>query len=265
MANPQIEKGHTRIANEILEHISKTNLNGTQFRIVMVLWRYTYGFHRKEHPLSNAYISQAIGIKNRAVVIRELNVLIGRKIIMVVGNGSRGAKILKFNKNYEEWSSRQIEKEENPELPKKTVDDNKKNPSKPVKTYDPESSYFKMAVYFHDKVSAVAKEAGVEHLIRKANLQSWADDFRKLVEKDGVDKRLIKNIMDWVTQDDFWKTNVLSAKKLREKFSALANKMNAAKKPKQPVKKQKDIKDKEIEFQHFIENGGEPSEFDWGK
>jgi phage replication O-like protein O len=103
MANPQIEKGHTRIANEILEHISKTNLNGTQIRIVMVIWRYTYGFQRKEHQLSNAFIAQAIGVKHRFIVIRELTTLVERKIINVVGNGLRGTKILKFNKNYEEW------------------------------------------------------------------------------------------------------------------------------------------------------------------
>jgi phage replication O-like protein O len=264
MANPQTKNGYTRIANEILEHVMKTNLNGTQFRIAMAIWRYTYGFGRKNFEMPISYIAKSI-CAGKSQTDRELKSLIDRNIVNVDGIGAKGARILSFNKNYDEWSSRPLEKEEHPEPPKKAADDNKKKPSKPVGKYDPESSYYKMAVYFHDKVSAVAKEAGVEHLIRKANLQSWADDFRKLVEKDGVDKRLIKNVMDWVTQDDFWNTNVLSAKKFREKFSELAIKMNAAKKPKQTVNKQKDIKDKEIEFQRFLENGGEPSEFDWGK
>jgi phage replication O-like protein O len=287
MANPQTEQGYTRIANEILDHISKTNLNGTQLKIVLVVWRYTYGFQRKSHQLSSSFIAKAIGHKHRSVVIKELSVLIERKIISVVGNGSRGAKILKFNKNYEEWTdcspighqsslttnrSPELTTNRSPELttnrsPKKEniKEKNKKN-TRQQKTYDEESSYFKMATYFFSKVSAVAKEAGVEHLIRKANLQSWADDFRKLIEIDGVDKRLAKDVMDWVTQDSFWKTNVLSAKKLREKFSELAIKMNAAKKSKQstqPQQKQKDIRDKEIEFQRFVAAGGDPDDFDW--
>lgn len=103
MANPQIEHGHTRIANEILEQIAKTNLNGTQFRIVMVIWRFTYGFQRKQHELSNAFITKAIENNNRRLVIKELSTLVERKIISVVGNGSRGTKILSFNKNYDEW------------------------------------------------------------------------------------------------------------------------------------------------------------------
>lgn len=287
MANPQIEKGHTRIANEILEHISKTNLNGTQFRIVMVIWRYTYGFQRKQHELSSAYISQAIGIKNRSVVIRELNVLLDRKIISVVGNGSRGTKILKFNKNYDEWydcslnsdQSSLLSKQSTELLPnqstellsdqrhkKEILKERKERNTRKQKTFDEDNTYFKMATYFHKRVSHVAKEAGVEHLIKKANLQKWADDFRKLIELDGVDKRLAKQVMDWVTTDDFWKTNILSAKKLREKFGELAIKMKSSKKTRQTTPSIiKDSRDKDIEFQRWIAEGKDPDGFDWGK
>jgi phage replication O-like protein O len=103
MVGPQLERGYTRIANEIFEQISKTNLNGTQLRIVMVVWRYTYGFQRKEHQLSNSFIAEAIGVNHRSIVIKELRVLIERKIINVVGTGLRGARILSFNKHYHQW------------------------------------------------------------------------------------------------------------------------------------------------------------------
>jgi hypothetical protein len=59
---------------------------------------------------------------------------------------------------------------------------------------------------------------------------------------------------------------VLSAKKLREKFPDLAIKMKAASNPRQPaLTPQKDIRDKEIEFQRYVAGGGNPNEFDWGK
>lgn len=132
------------------------------------------------------------------------------------------------------------------------------------KKYDEDSTYFKMAIYFHEKVSAVANEAGISHLIKKSNMQTWADDMRKLIELDEVDKHLAKQVMDWVTEDSFWKTNVLSAKKLRERFMELAIKMNADKKPSQPKQKpQHDPRDKEIAFQRWIQDGNDPDNFDW--
>ncbi|GLC89359.1 Rrf2 family transcriptional regulator [Lysinibacillus piscis] len=132
------------------------------------------------------------------------------------------------------------------------------------KKYDEDNTYFKMAKYFYDKVEVVANEAGVSHLIKKSNLQTWADDMRKLIELDGVDKHLAKQVMDWVTQDSFWRTNVLSAKKLREKFTELAIKMNADKKPVQPKQKlQYDPRDKEIAFQQWVQGGNNPDDFDW--
>jgi hypothetical protein len=123
-----------------------------------------------------------------------------------------------------------------------------------------------MAVFFHKKVSEVAKAEGLSHLIIKADMQKWADDMRKLIENDKVDKRLAAEVMDWVTKDSFWKTNVMSAKKLREKFSELAIKMKASQNQKQPIQQQRtDPRDKEIEFQRFLEKGGDPNKFDWGK
>ncbi len=259
MASPQTKNGYTRIANEILENIVKTDLNGTQLRIVMVIWRYTYGFRRKEHEFTLTYLAELLDTV-KSHVGRELNILIERKIVDVVGVGPRRGRILSFNKNYEEWSDRPPEEQEpsKPQEPKVPPKTNKKP------KYDESNTYFKMALYFHKLVSQVAKEAGVEHLIKKANLQSWADDFRKLIELDGVDKHLAKDVMDWVTKDPFWKTNVLSAKKLRDKFSELAIKMNATKNQSKPLKEPiKDSRDKEIAFQKWIQEGNNPDEFDW--
>ncbi|MEH7157508.1 replication protein [Neobacillus drentensis] len=282
MASPQTKNGYTKVANEILEHIMKADLNGTQFRIVTAIWRYTYGFNRKEHELSLTFLSEALSTR-KSHVDKELTALIDRKIISVVGVGSRRGRLLSFNKNYDEWQDRPTDVGHQPSstnsrtssscnsstIPsynrstkkEKIKENNKKNTRQP-KTYDEDSSFYKMALYFYDKVSAVAEEAGVQHLLKRVNLQKWADEFRKLIEIDGMDKRLAKEVMDWVTQDDFWKTNVLSAKKLREKFGELAIKMKNSQKPKKP-KQPSDARDKDIEFQKWMANGGDPSEFKW--
>lgn len=260
MASPQLEKGHTRIANEILNEIMKTNLNGTQFRLVLAIWRYTYGFQRKQHELSLSYLAKLINAA-KSQVDRELTALIDRNIITVIEIGSKGARVMSFNKNYMEWGEKEpsdtpvpfSQKEEKP----------KKKASSKKQKYDEDNTYYKMAIYFYGKVEKVANEAGVSHLIKKSNMQTWADDMRKLVEINKVDKYLARDVMDWVTQDPFWKTNILSAKKLRDKFTELAIKMKAQHQPKQTKPKQSDPRDKDIAFQKWLQEGNDPDGFDW--
>ena len=47
MANPQLENGFTRIANEILEALSKAELSGSEFRLAIAILRFTYGMQKK--------------------------------------------------------------------------------------------------------------------------------------------------------------------------------------------------------------------------
>jgi phage replication O-like protein O len=103
MARPQKENGYTPIANEIIDNIIQLPLNGTQWRILAVIWRYTYGFSRKEHSVSEAFISKATGISKR-FVSSELKKLIEQKIILITKPSTYiEPRILKFNKDYEQW------------------------------------------------------------------------------------------------------------------------------------------------------------------
>jgi hypothetical protein len=113
----------------------------------------------------------------------------------------------------------------------KNVKNDKKEDLKPKpssrqqKTYAEDSLYFKMARYFYDRVMAYAASISKAHLVEGANLQVWADEFRKLVELKKRDKDEIRQVIDWVTTDDFWQKNVLSAAKFREKYDELCIKM----------------------------------------
>lgn len=258
MANPQIENGYTRIANELLDQIMKTNLNGTQFRLVIAIWRYTYGYRRIQHEMSVRFLAELINA-SRGQVNRELTVLVERNVITILEPGSKGARVLSVNKNYKEWGIKDPSEDPTPFPIKQEKQPKKKATTKDK--YDGNNTYYKMATYFYRRVEKVADEAGIQHLIKKSNMQSWSDDMRKLVEIDQVDKKLAKEVMDWVTQDPFWKTNVLSAKKMREKFMELAIKMKSQKEPIKP--KQADHRDNEIALQKWIQQGGDPNEFKW--
>jgi phage replication O-like protein O len=101
LADVQLEHGYTRIANDILENLATIKLSPTQYRILFLVWRYTYGFKRKEHDLSLTFLSNATGCDKRQIQ-RELKTLEEKKIIFQdIKTGSY--RKISFNKNHEEW------------------------------------------------------------------------------------------------------------------------------------------------------------------
>ncbi len=108
MADVQLKNGYTRVANELLDVVIKTLSNATHLKIVLVCWRYLYGFQRKQAELSESFIARVTGISKR-YISQELKVLINAKIIIVIKESTyTSPRILSFNKNYDEWEYRTI-------------------------------------------------------------------------------------------------------------------------------------------------------------
>ncbi|MDB5054267.1 MAG: hypothetical protein JWM44_2317 [Bacilli bacterium] len=100
----QLENGFTKIAHELLEIIPFYKFNGTQFSILIVIIRYTYGFNRKDHELSLTYLTQATGIK-RSQIDRELSLLIDKKVVSVTQEATATvSRKLALNKHYDKWT-----------------------------------------------------------------------------------------------------------------------------------------------------------------
>lgn len=57
--------------------------------------------------------------------------------------------------------------------------------------------------------------------IKPKDHERWAKDIEKLHRIDGYDYEIIKSVMDWSQQDDFWKQNIRSGSKLRKQFENL--------------------------------------------
>jgi hypothetical protein len=64
---------------------------------------------------------------------------------------------------------------------------------------------------------------------RKVVLRQWYDPIRLLIERDGREPDLVRSVITWSQRDSFWKSNILSTKKLREKFPQLLLQMNNGK------------------------------------
>lgn len=96
MANPQAEDGYTRLANEIVQALMRTNLSAYQSRILWAIWRRTYGWHKKEDHIPGSQLVKMTGI-SKGHVCRALKELKLRRIVTQSGNG------LAFNKDYQRW------------------------------------------------------------------------------------------------------------------------------------------------------------------
>ena len=96
MANPQLEDGHTRIANEILDNIAKMYLPPNQWQVLMVVIRRTYGFQKKVDRIANSQIAEATGLV-KSTISRALRGLSERGLI------TRNGRSIGLQKDWEKW------------------------------------------------------------------------------------------------------------------------------------------------------------------
>lgn len=100
--NPQAENGHIDIANEIAEAFSRLQLSGNEWRILWVILRQTYGWHKKTDRISYTQFEQRTCLKRRHIQ-RGLGNLIARDIVTRIGNGR--AITYGLQKNFTKWLS----------------------------------------------------------------------------------------------------------------------------------------------------------------
>lgn len=60
---------------------------------------------------------------------------------------------------------------------------------------------------------------------RKPNLQSWAKHIDYMIRLDNRTPEEIRKVIEWCQNDPFWKSNILSTGKLRDKFDQLMEKI----------------------------------------
>ena len=61
---------------------------------------------------------------------------------------------------------------------------------------------------------------------KEPNLQIWANHIDLMIRKDNRSPENIRLVIEFCQDDNFWKMNILSTQKLREKFDQLYMKMN---------------------------------------
>ncbi|MFC4077192.1 hypothetical protein [Salinithrix halophila] len=148
-------------------------------------------------------------------------------ITITATRGNNGYTLISLL-NWEVYQSKNDQGNNEHPLEKQSTDINKndkneKNDEKKKdnrRKYDDDSPYIKMTRYLLEQIRAWKPDFAF-----RGSEQTWADDFRKLHEIDNRSKEQIKAVIDYATTNDFWQANILSAKKLREKFDTLEGQM----------------------------------------
>jgi phage replication O-like protein O len=102
-ANPQKENGYTAIANEIMEQLAQVDFSPHETRLLMVLFRKTYGWGKKFDKIPLMQFEMAAKLERRCVT-RTLKKLESRKIIVVYRGAERETNTYSFNKVWSDWT-----------------------------------------------------------------------------------------------------------------------------------------------------------------
>jgi len=117
MANPQLENGYLRIANEVAERFAKYRISGEEWQILWVVIMKTLGWNKEMDEISLSQFSCLTGIK-RSNAIRALNKLVSKKILRSLKNETTSLNQYGFNRDYEQWM---VVSKKRPGLKKETI------------------------------------------------------------------------------------------------------------------------------------------------
>ncbi len=218
MANPQRENGHIDIANTIMEALAKIRISGEEWQCLCVIFRKTYGWHKKEDWISLSQFN-LLTKQKKPNILRAIKKL-SLKRVVVIKDDNRHKPKYKFNKNYDQWKP----------LSKKitVINNDKKSLSKMIHTkekhtkenYSPNSDEVRMSKLLLDLILL----RNPNH--RKPNLQKWCVHVHRMLYADKRGRGEVEAVIRWCQSNNFWQNIILSTEKLRKQFDQLKLKMD---------------------------------------
>ncbi len=102
MANPQLEDGYIRLARELCTALTKANLSGAEFRVLLAVVGKTYGWNKKQDQISISQLSALTGLSKRGVCKATIS-LVNKKALGREQKGTTNVTTYWINKDYEKW------------------------------------------------------------------------------------------------------------------------------------------------------------------
>ncbi len=239
---PELSDGHGRIANEIMEALSRTYMSSYESQFLWCLFRKTYGWNKKEDTLPISQIAEVTGI-HLAHVSRTKKKLLHRRIITQTGNK------ISFNKYHSQWlrlpKQVSITQTGNPAhsgkspppiqvtLPPPVQADSKDTPKDIIQKTSvgkPTEGDSKNADLFFELIIDTNPADRTKHeknpRLKITRVAAWARDIEKMRRLDGVTDKQIEFMLTWLFRSNkknalFWQRNIRSGTTLREKWPRL--------------------------------------------
>lgn len=223
----------TQIPNELLEALARIRIPGEPRQVLDVIFRRTYGFHKKVDAISLSQFCLATGLQ-RNTICKAIKKLLF--INLITKKGTTTSTLYAINKNFETW--RPLPKRGLP-VPKRvtivTNMGNKRYPKGDIQNIKEKRNIcteeiLNLSNLLADKILINnPKHRYLSNEKREKTVQRWAEAIEELhrIDKQAIEE--IRDVIEWCQDDPFWKLNILSAKKLRDQWDQLYLKMKAKK------------------------------------
>ncbi len=125
-----------------------------------------------------------------------------------------------MNNTFNNSSSQIFSEEENELVEEKKISDKK---VKNKKVFDANSNAYRLAYFLEGEIL----ENNPKFPQSEQQRQRWAKDFDLMIRRDKIEPDDIAEVIAWCQKDKFWCSNILSGKKLREKYQQLSMRKNS--------------------------------------
>jgi phage replication O-like protein O len=204
IGKPEIDDGHTKIANELLDAIIQTEFSKRQLKILLYIMRKTYGWNKPEDDISRSQMVEATRLHNPHIT-KTIQELLEMNVI-IVSNGNH-AKRYKINKYYDTWRVTDLVTITKPDnvtnlvIVTKTVTDNYQNsnnslpkqyPQKTITKDNTKDICIEVLNHLNSKAKKNFKPVKANLDLIKARLKEYSEQDLKAV----IDSRVSKWIND---------------------------------------------------------------------
>ena len=176
MANPQLENGHIKIANEIWDALIRFRLPGEQMQCLMVIFRKTYGWNKKRDAISLSQFAEMTGLRKQNVH-RALKGLSSKLITRVIKTDDGSAHIYEINKDFERWKKQGVIKTDKASLSKLITTKDTTTKDKYISSQNSKVPYKKIIEKYHEILPELPRVIKVTSDRKKHLKARWNEEI----------------------------------------------------------------------------------------
>lgn len=203
---------YTQIPNELLDEILPEISTQAELKVTLAIARQTFGWHRREKPLSITRLQTLTGLSRQSVADGTAAAL-KRGFVSKRSGGQNGSVYALNVKNLGSQGIRpEVVKNLDPQVVK-GLDPEKERTKERERKVRPEVT----------RLCSLMADLQNERLGRDEYKVSprWELDMKRLLDLDGRSVAAVERCLRWLHRHPFWSTNVLSPGKLRKQWVRL--------------------------------------------